>query len=70
MQEFQPGDLVQSLFDKQLGLVLEIEPLDYEEEFGASWVVILWTGTEGITWVSRNCIKLINRTENKIKFRP
>jgi len=63
MRDIIPGDLVQSLFDNSVGLVLEIEPIEYEEEYGASWVVVLWSDWRGILWVERDCIKLINRAE-------
>jgi len=63
MRDINPGDLVQSLFDNAVGLVLEIEPIEYEEEYGASWVVVLWSDWRGILWVERDCIKLINRAE-------
>ena len=63
MRDIIPGDLVQSLFDNAVGLVLEIEPIEYEEEYGASWVVVLWSDLRGISWVERDCIKLINRAE-------
>ena len=63
MKDFQPGDLVQNIFDKEMGLVLKVEPLKYIEEFGASWVIVLWSNKDGTTWVGRECIKLINRAE-------
>ena len=62
MRDINPGDLVQSLFDNIVGLVLEVEPIEYEEEYGASWIVVLWSDKEGV-WVERDCIKLINRVE-------
>ncbi len=62
MKDVFPGDLVQSLFDNSVGLVLEVEPIEYEEEYGASWIVVLWSDKE-VVWVERDCIKLINRAE-------
>tara|TARA_B100000214_G_C23928162_1_gene609404 strand:- start:136 stop:333 length:198 start_codon:yes stop_codon:yes gene_type:complete len=63
MKDVFPGDLVQSLFDNSVGLVLEVEPIEYEEEYGASWIVVLWSNNKEIVWVERDCIKLINRAE-------
>jgi len=65
MKHAIPGDLVQNLFDKRIGLVLEVEPIEFEEEFGSSWVVVLWVGQQETEWVGRDCIKLINRAEIK-----
>ena len=62
MKDVFPGDLVQSLFDNSVGLVLEVEPIEYEEEYGASWIVVLWSDKE-VVWVERDCIKLINRAK-------
>ena len=62
MKDVFPGDLVQRLFDNSIGLVLEVEPIEYEEEYGASWIVVLWSDKE-VVWVERDCIKLINRAE-------
>ena len=63
MKDVFPGDLVQSLFDNSIGLVLEVEPIQYEEEYGASWIVVLWSDNKEVVWVERDCIKLINRAE-------
>ena len=63
MKDVFPGDLVQSLFDNSVGLVLEVEPIQYEEEYGASWIVVLWSDNKEVVWVERDCIKLINRAE-------
>jgi hypothetical protein len=63
MKDVFPGDLVQSLFDNSIGLVLEVEPIEYEEEYGASWIVVLWSDNKEVVWVERDCIKLINRAE-------
>jgi hypothetical protein len=63
MKDVFPGDLVQSLFDNSVGLVLEVEPIEYEEEYGASWIVVLWSDNKEVVWVERDCIKLINRAE-------
>ena len=63
MKDVFPGDLVQSLFDNSVGLVLEVEPIEYEEEYGASWIVVLWSDNKEVVWVERDCIKLINRAK-------
>jgi hypothetical protein len=63
MKDVFPGDLVQSLFDNSIGLVLEVEPIQYEEEYGASWIVVLWSDNKEVVWVERDCIKLVNRAE-------
>jgi len=63
MRDVTPGDLVQSRFSKGVGLVLQVEPIEYEEEFGASWIIILWAGQQEVVWVERDCIKLVNRAE-------
>ena len=63
MKDVFPGDLVQSLFDNSVGLVLEVEPIEYEEEYGASWIVVLWSDNKEVIWVERDCIKVINRAE-------
>ena len=63
MKDVFPGDLVQSLFDNSVGLVLQVEPIEYEEEYGASWIVVLWSDNKEVVWVERDCIKLINRAE-------